>query len=413
MPYTHSTWRLGCVAVTCMVAVLLAPCHTQAQAVPDPATGQQPADAKLTAPQLESLVGRIALYPDSLIANILPASTVPLDVVSAARYLRKSDDKVEKAPEGSNWDVSVQALLTVPKVLHMMDDDLDWTRELGDAVIAQQEDVMNAIQSIRRKAYDAGNLKSTEQQIIVVEAEVIVVKPAEPTVVYVPSYNPQVIIVKQEQPDAKPLIAFGAGVIVGVLLADDDCDWHHHHFYHGHYSGHVDIDINRNVNVNRPGTARPADPRGRRDPRGIADPRGRRDPRGLADPRGPVDPRGVEPWKPSARAQSDYQARKGGSASAPSRARSGFSVGGSGAGSVGSTPNRATSDRGYPSSSRTGSRQSTQQRSGTGQFGEYERGSSSRRASDRGQASRGGRSTGTSGGRSSGSRGGGSRGGRR
>jgi hypothetical protein len=129
--------------------------------------------------QLEDLVDQIALYPDALLANVLPAATVPLDVVAASQYLRKKGGKVDAHPAGTNWDESVEALLEVPDVLNLMADDISWTNQLGDAVVNQQADVMAAIQAFRRDVNDAGNLVTTEQQIVVVEKEVIVIMPSQ------------------------------------------------------------------------------------------------------------------------------------------------------------------------------------------------------------------------------------------
>ena len=398
----------------------------------------QPPDAQtgLSDAELEVLVGPIALYPDALIANILPAATVPLDIVAAARYLREQGKKkVEGAPPGATWDPSVVALLEVPDAIYLLDKDLGWTQRIGDAVIDQQQGVMEAIQRFRKKAYDAGNLQTNQQQIIVVEKETIVVQPAQPSVVYVPTYNPQIVVVPQTvvvkaQPDYTPLITFGVGVAVGAIIANN-CDWHHHHVYGGghHYShGDVDVNIDRNVNRN---VNRDIDREGSR----------RTD--------------GGGAWQPSERARTDREARRG-TGTTPSRAdraRSGLPSSGLGSRSGGSrTDPRRDPGRGYPSGSDRGSRtpgssrtpstsrtpsstrtpstsrtpsasrtpSSTQRQTGSaqrssrsgsgGMFGGYDRGSTSRQNASRGSSSRG--SARSSAGRSSGgSRGGG--GGRR
>ena len=217
--------------------------YAQQQGDPDPG-----ASGMLSAEELDELVAPIALYPDALLAQVLPASTQPLDIVQAARYLEDQGGKVDQPP-GNDWAPSVQALLQFPEVLRKMDKELSWTQKLGDAVIGQQEDVMNAIQHVRNQAYAAGNLVSSDKQIVVVEQQVIKVVPADPQIIYVPQYNPQVVVVKQE-PNVAPLIAFGAGLLVGAIIANNDCDWHHHHIYGGHYYGHVDVNVNRNVNRN-------------------------------------------------------------------------------------------------------------------------------------------------------------------
>ena len=256
---------------------------------------QSTAPTKKTEAELQKLVGPIALYPDSLVAHILPASTVPVDIVEAARYLREHGDKVETSPEVP-WLPSVRALLRFPDVLYKMDKELSWTRELGEAVIAQQNDVMDAIQHMRKLAEEAGALKSNDKQIVIVEKEVIKIVPASPEIIYVPVYDPVVVyvpqpttttIVVQDNNDdeaAAALVGFGVGLLVGAAFADDDCDWHGHVVYHGGYYGWAG---------NYPPVATPYNPRGIYDPRGVYDPRGLYDPRGAYDPRGVYDPRGA------------------------------------------------------------------------------------------------------------------------
>ncbi len=126
------------------------------------------ATSLLTKEQLDELVGPIALYPDELVAIVLPASTYPLDIVQAARYLekRKNDSKLKPDEE---WDSSVLGLLNYPEVIDKMNTDQSWTWKLGEAVANQQQDVMDAIQQFRAKAHTAGNLESGDKQIIIVE----------------------------------------------------------------------------------------------------------------------------------------------------------------------------------------------------------------------------------------------------
>ena len=144
--------------------------------------------------ELENLVGRIALYPDDLVAVILPASTNPLQIVQADRFLekRKSDPKL---PLDDKWDDSVKTLLNYPDVVKMMSGDLDWTSALGEAVVADQGAVLDAIQAFRRRAQAAGNLKSNEKQVVNVDKTVIEIVPANPEVIYVPQYNPTTVVV--------------------------------------------------------------------------------------------------------------------------------------------------------------------------------------------------------------------------
>ena len=151
-------------------------------------------DAALTPEELEKLVARIALYPDDLVALILPASTNPLQIVQADRYLakRKTDPKL---PLDDKWDDPVKSLLNYPEVVTMMSGDLDWTAALGEAVVADQGEVLEAVQAFRRKTQSAGNLKSDPKQTVVVEKEVIKIVPTDPQVIYVPQYNPTTVVV--------------------------------------------------------------------------------------------------------------------------------------------------------------------------------------------------------------------------
>lgn len=157
--------------------------------------GAQPGMATATASQQmaataeETLVARIALYPDDLVAIILPASTRPLDIVEADRFLerRKKDPKIP-VPDG--WDDSVKSLLNYPVVITSMSQDLSWTKALGDAVTEDQQAMLAAVQSYRRKVNAAGNLKSDGKQNVIVEKEVIQIVQADPQVIYVPQYDP-------------------------------------------------------------------------------------------------------------------------------------------------------------------------------------------------------------------------------
>lgn len=144
--------------------------------------------------ELDQMLAPIALYPDSLLAHVLMASTYPLEVVMADRWVKQnkglSGDKLKEAADKQPWDPSVKALVNFPDLLSTMAEKLDWTEKLGDAFLAQQGDVMETVQNLRKKAYEAGNLKSTDEQNVIVEKEIIRVEPADPRVVYVPIYDP-------------------------------------------------------------------------------------------------------------------------------------------------------------------------------------------------------------------------------
>ena len=188
-------------------------------------TAQQTA-VRLSNDQLDSLVAPIALYPDQLLAQTLAASTYPLEVVQLQQWLaRNSDLKGEAlalAVEKQAWDPSVQALAGLPDVVKRLGDDIRWTTDLGNAFLAQEKDVMDAVQRMRRKANDNGNLKTTEQQKVttqVVETkEVIVIQQASPQVIYVPAYNPVVVWgppIYPYPPIYYPPPGYWAGVAVG------------------------------------------------------------------------------------------------------------------------------------------------------------------------------------------------------
>ena len=188
---------------------------------------EQPAELR-PPEQLDELFGPIALYPDALIAIILPASTVPSDIVMAARFLEKDSDlgKIDAEP----WDDSVKSLAHYPDVIKWMDQNLAWTKQAGEAFVAQPADVMNAVQRLRTKARAAGTLIDTPQQRIVIEDSSISIVPAEPDVIYVPSYDPEIVYVSQPRYYADPFITFGVGYAAGFWLGYD-LDWRRHRIW--------------------------------------------------------------------------------------------------------------------------------------------------------------------------------------
>ena len=218
----------------------------------------------LDAGQLDQLVAPIALYPDPLLAQVLMASTYPLEVVQADRFAKGNKalkgDQLSDALAKQDWDASVKELVSTPTVLAMMNDKLDWTEALGDAVLAQQADVMDAIQRLRAKAQANGKLETTKQQKVTVTQDaaqpVIVIEPASPDVVYVPYYDPAVVYGAWSYPAYPPYyfppppgyivggaivsgLAWGAAFAVGHEIWDD-FDWRH---------GNINVDIDRNVNI--------------------------------------------------------------------------------------------------------------------------------------------------------------------
>jgi len=157
------------------------------------------ADNQLTAGDLATLVGPIALYPDDLLAIVLPASTYPLQIVQAARFLQAYENDSSLKPDES-WDDSVVALINYPDVIRLLNDDIDWTWRLGEAVIDQQVDVISAVESFRDRAYAAGNLKSDEYQTVSKDNDIIEIVPIEDDVIYVPYYEPERVVVRQPRP---------------------------------------------------------------------------------------------------------------------------------------------------------------------------------------------------------------------
>jgi len=237
-------------------------------ALPLPNLGvAQNAPATYKPEEIEQLVAPIALYPDSLVSQILMASTYPLEVVEADRWAKQNKDQKSDAfaaaLEKQTWDPSVKSLVNFPQVLAMMSEKLDITQKLGDVFLAQQKDVLDAIQRLRAKAQKEGNLKSNKEQNVIVEqptptqqTTIIKIEPANPQVVYVPQYNPTVVYGAWPYPAYPPYpyyppgytfataaFSFAAGVAVGAAwgYAWGGCNWGR---------GDVDINVNRNTNIN-------------------------------------------------------------------------------------------------------------------------------------------------------------------
>jgi hypothetical protein len=173
--------------------------YQDAQAPPQdaPQDEQAPPYTTQTPEQIQQLVAPIALYPDSLVAQILAASTFPDQVVEADRWVQAhpdlKGDALAQAVDQQPWDPSVKALAAFPSVLGNMDKNLSWTSSLGDAYYNQQQDVMDAVQAMRERAQQAGNLKTTPQQTVTTQGSTVIIQPADPTVVYVPAYDPWVV----------------------------------------------------------------------------------------------------------------------------------------------------------------------------------------------------------------------------
>ena len=208
-------------------------------------------DGLLSADELRVIVAPVAFYPDEVLAVVLPASTTGIQIVQAQRFLEKqaADSSLQPNPD---WDPSVLALINYPDVIDLMNADLDWTERLGNAVLDQQGDVMDAIQGARAEAAAAGYLKSDDKQTVTQTAETVVIQSADPEVIYVPQYDP-VVVVEQSYasypppayynpypPYYSPGATFFAGAITGAAFAFA-FDW-----------GGDDIDINvggDNINI--------------------------------------------------------------------------------------------------------------------------------------------------------------------
>ncbi len=242
------------------------------QAFQDSPGAEKPAPAphvQQTPQQLQQLVAPIALYPDSLVSQILAASTFPEQVVEADRWLQANPDlkgdALGQAVDQQSWDPSVKALTAFPSVLGNMDKNLSWTSSLGDAYYNQQQDVMDAVQVMRRRAQDSGNLKTTQQQTVTTQDSTVIIEPADPEVVYVPAYDPWVVygdpIVAWPGWYAYPgiwfggpYLSFGFGFGIGWFggygwgWGHWGCDWHNRTVIYNHntYYSHSSTFYNRN-----------------------------------------------------------------------------------------------------------------------------------------------------------------------
>jgi len=188
-----------------------------------PAPPPQPGGQLLAPAQLDQLTGPIALYPDPLVAQVLPAAGQISQIVLAENYLSQGGDP--NAIDQQPWDVSVKAVAHYPDVLKQLDGNLQWTMELGQAFLNQPGDVMDSIQRLRVQAQSLGNLQTTPQQIVEANEGDIEIVPANPQYVYVPTYDPGLIYY---QPGCS--IIFGGGFGIGLWL-NHDFDWHHHRLF--------------------------------------------------------------------------------------------------------------------------------------------------------------------------------------
>jgi uncharacterized membrane protein YgcG len=258
--------RLGMRIFAPLLALFFAAMSLMAQPAEQP-PAQAPA-AQLAPEQLQQLVAPIALYPDALVAQILAASTFPEQVVQADRWVQANSgltgDALGQAVNQQAWDPSVKALTAFPAVLGNMDKNLSWTSSLGDAYFNQQQDVMDAVQTMRQRAQGAGNLKSTAQQSVTDQDSSIVIQPADAQVVYVPAYDPWMVYGGPIMPwpgwyqypgiwFGGPYLSFGPGFGIGFFggfgwgWGNWGFDWHNHYamFNHGRYYSRSNTFYNR------------------------------------------------------------------------------------------------------------------------------------------------------------------------
>ena len=227
-----------------------------------PAAATEPSEPKITPDQLDALVAPIALYPDPLLAQTLVAATYPLEIVQLHQWLAKNKqlkdkalaDEVGKQP----WDTSIQSMAAVPDVVKRLADDIEWTTELGNAFLAQQSDVMDAVQRMRAKAKSKGALESNQQQKVetkvVEEKTVIVVESSDPEVIYVPTYSPTVVYGPPVYPyppiyyppytPGAAFVTFGFGMAMGAAIWGGSCCGC------GWGGNNVNINVNNNFNRN-------------------------------------------------------------------------------------------------------------------------------------------------------------------
>ncbi|WP_256702009.1 DUF3300 domain-containing protein [Burkholderia sp. SRS-W-2-2016] len=258
-PKAHLKTTRGALTLTLCAALLTlsgTALFSPAALAQAPAANVNAAPPPASPAELDKLVAPIALYPDDLVAIILPSATYPVEIVQVDRFLdqRKTNQSLKL---NDSWHDPVKALANYPEVVKKMSTDLDWTIDLGEAVVADQGAVLEAIQRFRRQTQSAGNLKSDDKQVVVVEKEVIKIQPADPQVIYVPQYNPTTVVVAgAPAPYAyypapypayyypyAPGAALATGLIWGAALG---AAWNG-----GHYEAHYGGGGNNNININR------------------------------------------------------------------------------------------------------------------------------------------------------------------
>ena len=247
----HGSWQRALIGLLVVLMAVPAPVFAQSNI---PVFRQE---------ELDQILAPIALYPDSLLAQILMASTYPIEVVQADRWVKANrnlpPEALNDVLDRQSWDPSVKALVPFPNILSMMSERIDWTQSVGDAFLAQEADVMDSVQRLRARAYAAGNLQSNQQLAVSRQGTIIVIEPVNPQVVYVPVYNPTVVYGSWWYPAYPPVVIYpyppgaviAAGIVafgVGIAVASawnhgwGRWDWGHRNVY---------VNVNRTVNINR------------------------------------------------------------------------------------------------------------------------------------------------------------------
>jgi hypothetical protein len=384
---------------------LAVPPGLMAQGAKEEAAKQEGAPA-FRPEEIDQLMAPIALYPDSLLAQVLVASTYPLEIVQAARFVQQNKElkgeKLKAVAKDKEWDPSVKAMLEFPEVLTTMNEKLEWTQKLGDAFLAQQKDVMDSAQRLRKKAQESGNLKTTKEQVVKVEKDpqVIVIESASPEVVYVPTYSATVVYGAWPYPAYPPYpvypypygagLAFATGVAIGAAAGYGGwgCGWG---------NNEVDVNVSKQNNFTKNNYNRPEQHQQRGDKSGKGQWQHNPQHRGNAQ------------YKDQKTAQKYGQQRSGSGGRATTSDARGYGSGGGQRGGGG--PQISDLSRGGGKESAFGGG------SGGSERASSNRGSESRSSASRSTSSEGGsKGSGSGGSRSSGgggSRGGGGGGGRR
>ncbi len=267
MPATTNPSRPGretiaVIAIAAMILQLGGPAPVRAQEAPaTPAAATEEAAVRIPPDELDSLVAPVALYSDPLLAQVLVASTYPLEIIQLQQWLTKNPglegDALAEAVAEQPWDPSIQSMAALPDLVKRLSDDIQWVTDLGNAFLLNQADVMDAVQRMRAKAMDKGALETNEQQVVSTEVvektTVIVVEPADPEIIYVPSYNPTYVYPPPVYPyppvyyppynPGGAFVAFSVGVMWGAAIWGGSCcgcGW-----------GHNNVNINVNNNFNR------------------------------------------------------------------------------------------------------------------------------------------------------------------